>query len=67
MKAAVQVEKASELVRAYAAFILRLINRDTSEGATLDALVMVRKDLMEDGVAMHRFISNRGKAETTIV
>ena len=61
-----EVAAAATLTRSYAAFLLPLIDRETAEGSTLVALIIVRKDLMKDGVALHRYMTSRGKAETTM-
>ena len=61
-----EVAAAATLTCSYAAFLLPLIDRETAEGSTLVALIIVRKDLMKDGVALHRYMTSRGKAETTM-
>jgi hypothetical protein len=55
---------AKGVLEAYGAFLLPLIDRDTSEGAALLSTVLGRPDLMEDGYALMEWITNRGELKT---
>ena len=57
-----EVQKSSELVSAYGAFLLPLIDRTNEAGSTLFSIVNNRDDLCDNGVLMIMFISQRGLA-----
>ena len=61
-----QIMAAATLNRAYAAYLVPLIDRDVAEGKTLVSLVISRVDLMENGVMLQRYIASRGMASTTM-
>ena len=57
---------ARQITKAYAAFLLPLVDRGQPEGRTLVSLIVGNAELLKDGVKMHAFITKRGMASSTM-